>query len=115
MLDSWITKTPIGPGHLGAALATDFSIDRTGESGGVFVSGLTASSATAKTLVHSGATYDYDRYTNHQLRITSGKGIGQRRRIAAHTADTFYVDHKWDITPDNTSQYSIYGDTAMIS
>lgn len=114
LLDSWFTKTPVGPVHITAALGTDFAIDRTGEAGGVFVSGLTASSATAKTLVHSGATYDYDRYANYQLRIVSGTGIGQRRRIAAHTADTFYIDHKWDITPDNTSQYSIYGDTDKI-
>ena len=109
--DTWTTKTPPGPTHIYSSLSTDFAIDKTGEAGGVFISGLTASSATAKSLVHSGATYDYDRYTNYQLRIISGKGIGQRRRIAAHTADTFYIDHKWDITPDNTSQYSIYGDT----
>ena len=113
LMDTWVVKTAL-LSHLTAALTTDFAIDRTGEAGGVFVSGLTASSATAKTLVHSGATYEYDRYTNYQLRITSGKGIGQRRRIAAHTADTFYVEHKWDITPDNTSQYAIYGDTDKI-
>ena len=111
LLDTWFTKTPGGPMHFAAALGTDFAIDRTGEAGGVFVSGVTASSAAAKTLVHSGATYEYDRYANHQIRIVSGTGIGQRRRIAAHTADTFYIDHKWDITPDNTSGYAIYGDT----
>ena len=114
LLDTWFTKTPLGPNHITASLATDFAIDRTGEAGGIFVNGLTASSATAKTLVHSGATYEYDRYTNYQLRINSGTGVGQSRRIAAHTADTFYLEHKWDITPDNTSQYSIYGDTDKI-
>jgi hypothetical protein len=111
LLDSWFTKTPSGPMHHAASLATDFAIDRTGEAGGVFISGVTASSAAAKTLVQSGATYAYDRYTNYQLRIVSGKGIGQRRRITANSADTFYVEKKWDITPDNTSGYAIYGDT----
>jgi hypothetical protein len=111
LLDSWFTKTPSGPMHHAAALGTDFAIDRTGEAGGVFISGVTASSAAAKTLVQSGATYAYDRYTNYQLRIVSGKGIGQRRRITANSADTFYVEKKWDITPDNTSGYAIYGDT----
>jgi hypothetical protein len=111
LLDSWFTKTPCGPMHFAAALATDFAIDRTGEAGGVFISGVTASSAAAKTLVQSGATYEYDRYANYQLRIVSGTGIGQRRRIAANSADTFYVEKKWDITPDNTSGYAIYGDT----
>jgi hypothetical protein len=111
LLDSWFTKTPSGPMHHAAALGTDFAIDRTGEAGGVFISGVTASSAAAKTLVQSGATYEYDRYANYQLRIVSGKGIGQRRRITANSADTFYVEKKWDITPDNTSGYAIYGDT----
>lgn len=114
LLDSWFTKTPSGPMHHNGALVTDFAIDRTGEAGGVFLSGVTASSAAAKTLVQSGATYDYDRYTNYQLRIVSGTGIGQRRRIAANSADTFYVDHKWDITPDNTSGFAVYGDTDKI-
>ena len=77
LLDSWFTKTPSGPMHHAAALGTDFAIDRTGEAGGVFISGVTASSAAAKTLVQSGATYAYDRYANYQLRIISGKGIGQ--------------------------------------
>ena len=111
LLDSWFTKTPSGPMHHAAALGTDFSIERTGEAGGVFISGVTASSAAAKTLVQTGATYEYDRYANYQLRIVSGKGIGQRRRITANSADTFYVEKKWDITPDNTSGYAIYGDT----
>lgn len=114
LLDSWFTKTPCGPMHFAAALGTDFAIDITGEAGGVFISGVTASSAAAKTLVQSGATYEYDRYTNYQLRIVSGTGIGQRRRIAANSADTFYVEKKWDITPDNTSGYAIYGDTDKI-
>ena len=114
LLDSWFTKTPSGPMHHAAALGTDFAIDTTGEAGGVFLSGVTASSAAAKTLVQSGATYAYDRYTNYQLRIVSGKGIGQRRRIAANTADTFYLEKKWDITPDNTSGYAIYGDTDKV-
>jgi hypothetical protein len=110
LTDTWMTKTPIG-GHLTAALGTDFSIDRTGEAAGAYVSGLTASSATTRTLVNSGATMDYDRYANYQVRITSGTGIGQRRRIVGHNATTMWIARKWDITPDATSQYAIYGDT----
>jgi len=114
LLDTWFRRTPSGPMHHAASLNTDFAIDRIGESSGAFISGLTASSAAAKTLVQSGATYEYDRYANYQLRIVSGKGIGQRRRIAANSADTFYVEKKWDITPDNTSGYAIYGDTDKV-
>ena len=111
LLDSWFSKSPMGPAHVFSSIGTDFAIDRTGEAGGVFVTGVTASSASAKSLVDSGQTFEYDRYANHQIRIVSGKGIGQRRRITAHTADTFFIDHKWDITPDSTSGYQIYGDT----
>lgn len=114
LTDTWQTKTPIGPVHLSAAFGTDMSIDRTGEAGGVFVTGKTASSGTAKTLVDTGETYEVDRYANYQIRIVGGTGIGQRRRIVGHTADTFYVSNKWDVTPDNTSQYEIYGDTDKI-
>jgi hypothetical protein len=110
LTDTWMTKTPIG-GHLTAALGIDFSIDRTGEAAGAYVSGLTASSATSRTLVNSGVTMGYDRYANYQVRITSGTGIGQRRRIVGHNDTTMFIARKWDITPDATSQYAIYGDT----
>lgn len=111
LTDTWQGKTPIGPAHLSAAFSTDMSIDRTGEAAGVFVTGKTASSATARTIVDTGETNAVDRWANYQIRITAGTGIGQRRRIVGNTADTFYVNRKWDITPDNTSQYEIYGDT----
>lgn len=110
LTDTWMTKTPIS-GQLPSALGTDFSIDRTGEAAGAYVSGLTASSATSRTLVNSGVTMGYDRYANYQVRITSGTGIGQRRRIVGHNNTTMFIARKWDITPDATSQYAIYGDT----
>jgi hypothetical protein len=111
--DTWYNKTPIGA-HLSAAYGTDFAIDRTGEVAGALISGVTATSATARTLVNSGATLAVDRYANHQLRIISGTGIGQRRRIVGHGATAFYVEKDWVITPDNTSGYAIYGDTDKI-
>jgi hypothetical protein len=111
LLDSWFGKTSFITPHHNVALGTDIAIEKVSEASGAFVSGVTASSATAKTLVQSGATYEYDRHANYQIRIVSGTGIGQRRRITANTADTFYIDHKWDITPDNTSGYAVYGDT----
>lgn len=114
LLDTWFTKTALGTSHVSTAFGTDFAIDRTGEAAGAFLTGVTASSATASTLVDSGQTYEYDRYANYQIRITSGTGIGQRRRITANSADTFYVNHKWDITPDSTSGYAVYGNTDSI-
>lgn len=110
--DTWYTRSAIG-GQVGAVIATDFQMDRTGEFGGAFATG-TASSATARTLVNSGASYAVDRYTNYQLRITGGTGIGQKRRIVANNATTFWVARDWDVTPDGTSTYSVFGDTDKI-
>ena len=59
LLDTWFTKTPLSNSHVSAAFGTDFAIDRTGEAAGSFLTGVTASSATASTLVDSGQTYEY--------------------------------------------------------
>ena len=76
--DTWTYKTALG-GNLLAALGTDFQIDRTGEIGGLFLSGGTSSASTFKTLVVSGdTTLLTERWTNYQIRIVSGTGIGQR-------------------------------------
>lgn len=108
--DTWQTKTTIG-GQVTSAFGTDYSIDRTGEVGGAFVSNQPTTSATSRTLVNSAAGMTNDRYTNYQLRIMSGTGIGQRRRIVGHNATTFWIEKNWDVTPDATSTYSIFADT----
>lgn len=108
--DTWYTKTANG-GQLTAAWGTEFSLERTGEIGGAFISGLTATSAAAKTLVNTGAGMSAERWTNYQLRIVSGLGVGQRRRISGNTSTTFLLADKWDVIPDNTSQYQIFGNT----
>lgn len=110
--DTWTSKTTIG-GLMLAALGTDWSIERTGEAGGVFDSG-TATSGGARTLVNSGKTMLSDRYANFQLRITGGTGMGQRKRIVQNSATTFIVESPWLVNPDATSTYSVYGNTDRI-
>lgn len=110
--DTWIPKTALG-GLLVAALGTDFSIERTGEVAGTFITG-TASSGAARTLTDSSKTMTLDRYANHQIRITGGTGFGQRRRIVTNDTTNFTVEKPWDVNPDNTSTYSIYGNTHRI-
>ena len=110
--DTWIQKTGIGLGSdTFNASTTDFPFAVIDEAGGAFVSGLTATSATSKTLVNTGASMSPDRYANHQLRIISGTGVGQQRRIVGHGVTFMHIERNWDITPDNTSQYQIWGDT----
>lgn len=111
--DSWFTRTPIG-GQLNVAFDTDCAMDRIGEVAGSFITGLTATSGFTRGIIDAGATYDIDRYSNHQIRIISGTGIGQRRRIIGHGATAIYIEKDWAIVPDNTSKYEIYGDTDKI-
>lgn len=83
------------------------------DTGLLFSSGGTISS-TNRVLTVSGLTLSVDRWTNYQLRITSGTGIGQRRRIIANSTTTITVERDWIISPDNTSVFAIYGDTNKI-
>ena len=112
LTDTWIPKT-VPNGLFTAALGTDFSIERTGEIGGSYVSGA-VSSATARTLVDSSKNWITDRYRNYQIRIVSGTGAGQRRRIQANQSNRIELNRKWDITPDATSQYQIWANTDNI-
>jgi len=110
--DTWIQKTGIGlNSDTFNSSTSDFPFTVIDEAGGAFVSGLTATSATSKTLVNTGASMSPDRYANHQLRIISGTGVGQQRRIVGHGVTFMHIERNWDITPDNTSQYQIWGDT----
>lgn len=107
--DTWYVKSAVG-GYLTATLATDWSIERVGEWTGNYASG-TATSGSAVTLVHTGANLSVDRYRNYRLRLTAGTGVGQSRRVAANTADTFTVTPPWDTNPDATTQYAIIADS----
>jgi len=109
--DTWTTKTPLG-GNLLAALGTDF--DMTLISKETLLDSGTASAGSARTLTDGTKTLTVDRYTNYEIRITGGTGIGQRRRIVGNTATMYEVAKPWDTAPDATSTYSIYPDTNKI-
>lgn len=111
--DIWQTKTtPLG--LFGAALATDFTIERTGKIGSPLVTKVGTTSGTARTLADSGLALEYDRYANHRIFITSGTGRGQNRRIVAHTPTTFTIARSWEVTPDETSVYEVWPDSDRI-
>lgn len=76
--------------------------------GETYASG-TATSATATTLVNSAKSWTTNQWTNFQVRITSGTGIGQIRVISSNTGTTLTVP-TWTVTPDSTSTYVIEGD-----
>lgn len=66
-----------------------------------------ATSASATTLTDTNKNWPVDQWAGAWVRIVSGTGVGQARRILANTVSTLTVTG-WDLAPDNTSQYTIY-------
>jgi hypothetical protein len=107
--DSWVTKT-VPQSLLTAALGTDATIERVGKLGSALTTNVGAVNATSRTLTDAGQSLARDRYANYRIQITGGTGIGQNRRIVAHTPTTFTVSRPWSVTPDSTSTYEIWPD-----
>ena len=114
--DVWIPKT-VPMGNLTGALATDWSIERTGEIGGFYVGPVAATnggSNTVRTFTDTAASWTLDQWAGYQVRITAGTCQGQRRRIAGNTTNTLFVQRPFDAVPGLTDTYGILGDTDKI-
>lgn len=72
----------------------------------VYASG-TATAGAATTLTNSAKTWTVNQWTNYQIRITGGIGIGQVRSIASNTGTVITVSAAWTTNPDATSVYAI--------
>lgn len=111
--DAWFTKTANAT-LLSGVLGTDVSLEKFIEGSGYFDSGSftnTSSAAPLASLVDSERSWPIDRYTNYQVRIVSGSGIGQQRRIIAMSGSYLQTERRWDSSLDTSSIYGIYGDT----
>lgn len=91
---------------LPASWSTDGRIVSTPSYAGSYASGI-ATSGGAATLTNSAKNWTANQWTNYQIRITAGTGIGQVRTIASNTATAITVSTAWTIAPDNTSAYVI--------
>lgn len=69
----------------------------------------TATSGGASTLTNSAKTWTANQWTNYQVRITAGTGIGQVRNIASNTPTALTTSIAWTVAPDATSVYNIEG------
>jgi hypothetical protein len=67
-----------------------------------------ASGGGATALDDSGMGWATDQWLGAWVRIVKGKGLGQAREILGNGAAQLQVSG-WDIQPDNTSEYVIYG------
>jgi hypothetical protein len=76
-----------------------------------FDAGKSTGSNSYNTIVDSGKSWTVDRWKNYAVRIIYGKGTGQMRRILSNNSTTLTLYRGWNIMPDNTSVYSIQGDS----
>lgn len=107
--DTWYTKSSIGHSFNGS-YATDFAIDHMFESAGTWEANSPVTSATYRSLTNSAATMAVDTYANFAVKILSGPGAGQVRRIVANTATTLWICREWDVLPTTSSVFSIVPD-----
>lgn len=106
--NSWTARSVTG---LPTSFATDGQLIGTASvssnNGLGFVSS-TAIGGIVTTLSDITKTWPTNAWTNYQVRIVSGTGIGQIRTITSNTATALTVA-AWTVTPDATSVYVIEG------
>jgi len=68
-----------------------------------------ATAGASTTLTNSAKSWTTNQWTNYQVRIVSGTGIGQYRTIASNTGTVLTVSSAWSTNPDTTSVYEIEG------
>jgi len=108
--DTWFTRTAIG-GQITAILGTDWSIEKTGEAGGAYDTGTVTSLPTTRSLTISGKAWTVNQFANYSMRVTSGTGAGQRRKIISNSADTLVFYKPFEIALFTDSVIAIYGNT----
>jgi len=110
----WTTRSVTGlPTSWGTAGTLIVTSGRNSNLGAGFLNG-TASSSTTTTLIDSSKTLQTNAYANNQIRILTGTGAGQVRKISSNTSNTFTVSTAWAVSPDTTSTYRIEGDEDYI-
>ena len=124
--DIWYVKSTITNLYPAAWTSLDVAIEATGECcGGINTDGTVATPLTSKlgsittaaspydvrTLIDDGQNMPINKYANMMIRITAGKGRGQRRMIVGNSQNSFTVSRDWDVVPDNSSSYQILGDS----
>lgn len=78
--------------------------------------GTSANGSTSNTLKDASKDWAKDEYGNtvenrwagYLVKITSGPGAGEEKRIISNTADTLTILGSWTVTPTNASAYQIH-------
>lgn len=96
----------LGTTNLPASWGTDGKLVLAYNFGEQYATG-TATAGGASTLTNGTKTWTTNQWTNYQVRITAGTGIGQIRTIASNTGTVLTTSAAWTTNPDATSQYVI--------
>jgi hypothetical protein len=117
LTDRWVQKLASGT-FFSATFGTDIAIEPTTNIIGSLIlsSSVTSSFATSLTsqsIVDTTISMTTGSFVGSVLRIESGSGQGQERRIIANTDNTFTLSSKWDIMPTITSRYSVTAESAI--
>lgn len=65
-------------------------------------------SATGTTLSVAGTPWAANQWVGKIVKILTGTGAGQHRKVNSNTTSQLTVDHSWAVTPDATSTFEIY-------
>jgi hypothetical protein len=68
---------------------------------------MVANIATASTVGNTTLTMPSNEYRNQLVRIVSGRGAGQERRINGNNDTTLLIDGSWTVIPDATSKFAV--------
>lgn len=111
--NTWTARSVTG---LPTAWGTDAQLvstsGRASNGGNGFVNGTATAGAASSITLEASKTFLLNQWTNYQIRITSGTGLGQIRSIASNTAGAspvITVSTAWTTQPDSTSVYRIEG------
>lgn len=96
----------LGTTNLPASWGTDGKLVIAYNFGENYATG-TATAGASTTLTNSAKAWTTNQWTNYQIRISAGTGVGQVRTIASNTGTVITVSSAWTTTPDATSQYVI--------
>lgn len=108
----WATNVWSAMANAPASFGTDAKMVATpsfiGDDYYAFATG-TATSGGASTLTDTAKSWATNQWTNYQIRITGGTGVGQIRTVASNTGTVITVSAAWTTQPDATSTYSLEG------
>ncbi len=71
-------------------------------------SGTSTGSNGQLTLIDTGKAWSTNAYVNGAVRINTGTGAGQTRKIRSNTATTLTLKEPWVVVPDATSTYEVF-------